>query len=1403
MRPERLCGCILILLALLSPSSSAIADDFLCAGTLSPGTANQSPKRAPIFTQYPTTGTGNALVLFARFHGEETGGDSAPTWSREIFDPQQPGSFSHFYDTMSFGKLRMRGEVASRYYESTRTASAYLADSPGEFGQFGQFAVEILQQADRDIDFTRFDNDGPDGIPDSGDDDGWVDALFLVLPSVPESFLLDAATGIGNLGLAENWETDDAGASGEPIRIASTQGSILGSRTFAETVGSMCHEYGHLLGLPDLYAAAYLQSEETAPEGDSAGIGAWGLMGWGALGWNGNDGPTAFSAWSRMQLGWAQMEEPTRERTDLELEDVGIQGKLSKLPLNEKEYFLLEHRRRASTYYDRHLPAEGLLIWHVDQIDPFLTTVDLECADGKWLDAGYPLGQQPASHAGGDNLDFWAHDRSYASSHGGNQGDATDPFDGVRFRAFTPETNPASRSHDGQTSIRIEDIRIEEEIARATIETAPAQLELTQVYFADVGTDEVVVAGQDAIIDFRVANQGGFRLTELTVRISSDDPLVETPDPEVELADLEVGREVRVAMLTKEGYPRVRIGRDFTGIYRAKATLGIYSRDILLASRELNISAQESYSLSGFITDGKGKGIGGIEIRIWGQKIPRLITQTRKDGFYELFLLEDTYSMTVNSGGELGFAAQDFDMVISQDEIFSIDLLKAHRVSGVVRDSGGNPVPGVSVEGHGNGIYETTTTAPDGSYVLPLPRGVYYIRVVSYSDETQFLPFTVDDVRIEGETQLDLDQPFNVSVTLEIVAEDGVAIAGAQAYLYRDEVPNNIQGVYINDSQTARTDARGRVNFRIFPAEPHRLSLSSLPLSVVRPANIAIQASADTTIQIVLEKGIAVTGRVLYSEGNPVASGSLSIYPVETDKESAFVSILAGRFSIALEPGLYQVRYANAPFSGYPPNQELGIIEVQEEMEIDFIIDRGLLLKGRIHDDQGNLLTNARLEFFPLKEGNWQGCRLMDGIYQVGLFPGSYRTIFYPFGSTESICPTQELDIQIIDGDENRDLTVQRGLAVEGRLDGIEEVDLTGYRIEAVSLDAPTRGRASLQSDGTFRLWLLPGRYQINWMTNTSSAGTSWSGGEIQVPTQSPILLQHPSAVTLSGRIADRTGRPLESSLLLAHIPHPFAALFDQWQENFAAHFSSDSDGTYRIQMHPGRYDFVIFKKMLDRQRLGWVWRDVDLAESREEDITFPDPMLTHRVSGTILDHQNRLLPLGDIQFYDENSGFVGHAWVTPGTGKYAVDIPPGRYHATVGVSNYIGRYSENHYLGILQLTADTEWNVHLSTGETAIDEVVGALPSIFALHPNFPNPFNAHTAIPYQLPQTGRVQLTIYNIAGQQVTTLVDAQKPAGRHQIFWNGRDASGKQVGSGLYFYRLSTDTQTQTRRMILVK
>ena len=79
-------------------------------------------------------------------------------------------------------------------------------------------------------------------------------------------------------------------------------------------------------------------------------------------------------------------------------------------------------------------------------------------------------------------------------------------------------------------------------------------------------------------------------------------------------------------------------------------------------------------------------------------------------------------------------------------------------------------------------------------------------------------------------------------------------------------------------------------------------------------------------------------------------------------------------------------------------------------------------------------------------------------------------------------------------------------------------------------------------------------------------------------------------------------------------------------------------------------------------------------------------------------------------------------------------------------------------------------------------------LPKVFALAQNFPNPFNPSTQIKYQLPIAAQVKITIYNMLGRQVRTLVNEEKPAGFYNIQWDGVNGRGVQAASGLYLYRI---------------
>jgi hypothetical protein len=116
------------------------------------------------------------------------------------------------------------------------------------------------------------------------------------------------------------------------------------------------------------------------------------------------------------------------------------------------------------------IPRSGLLIWHINEHESNSTEetkqCDLECADGRYLDRGFPLGLKPHARQGGDNLDFWSHDSGWNMEYAGNLGDATDVFDGVTYTEFSDRTNPNPHSDINPTAesgIEITNIRREGE----------------------------------------------------------------------------------------------------------------------------------------------------------------------------------------------------------------------------------------------------------------------------------------------------------------------------------------------------------------------------------------------------------------------------------------------------------------------------------------------------------------------------------------------------------------------------------------------------------------------------------------------------------------------------------------------------------------------------------------------------------------------------------------------------------------------------------------------------------------------------------------------------------------------------------------------------------------------------
>lgn len=336
-----------------------------------------------------------------------------------------PGTITDYYDEVSGGRVTLLGEVVD-WVTAPRADTSYTVGESGLVsgalgaGGAGNFVWDLLA-SNGAVDWSPYDNDGPDGVPNSGDDDGYVDVLAVVHPTRGAEC---GGAGSDDRIWSHRWslssavfndfETDTprTGYPGEFIKVDdyTIQPSIACSGGGLSEIGVFTHELGHAFGLPDLY-------DTQSFNGTHSGSGAWDLMGSGSWGC-GNatpETPCHMGAWSKAALGWVDVVSLAAD-TDhgtLQLGPVETDGVVYRVDATDGsgEYFLLENRQALG--YDQPLLSEGLLIWQIDE---------------DWLMARWAANRVNAD----PHMGVWLRqaDGQDDLGRGRGRGDAGDPFPG-------------------------------------------------------------------------------------------------------------------------------------------------------------------------------------------------------------------------------------------------------------------------------------------------------------------------------------------------------------------------------------------------------------------------------------------------------------------------------------------------------------------------------------------------------------------------------------------------------------------------------------------------------------------------------------------------------------------------------------------------------------------------------------------------------------------------------------------------------------------------------------------------------------------------------------------------------------------------------------------------------------
>ena len=168
---------------------------------------------------------------------------------------------------------------------------------------------------------------------------------------------------------------------------------------------------------------------------------------------------------------------------------------------------------------------------------------------------------------------------------------------------------------------------------------------------------------------------------------------------------------------------------------------------------------------------------------------------------------------------------------------------------------------------------------------------------------------------------------------------------------------------------------------------------------------------------------------------------------------------------------------------------------------------------------------------------------------------------------------------------------------------------------------------------------------------------------------------------------------------------------------------------------------------------------------------------------------------------------------IAPAENIYTMDMRnnSSSYEGALCGSRYLGNDFKIVFFGFPLYFMDQDQSrvaaqqVMSDFGEVGVVELTKGqvlLPDI-SLQQNTPNPFTEKTTINYQLRTANRVRLSVYNIAGQLVKTLIDAQQEAGIHSIVWQGLDDRGRRVSSGIYFYSLESENRTEIKKLTVLR
>jgi hypothetical protein len=155
-----------------------------------------------------------------------------------------------------------------------------------------------------------------------------------------------------------------------------------------------------------------------------------------------------------------------------------------------------------------------------------------------------------------------------------------------------------------------------------------------------------------------------------------------------------------------------------------------------------------------------------------------------------------------------------------------------------------------------------------------------------------------------------------------------------------------------------------------------------------------------------------------------------------------------------------------------------------------------------------------------------------------------------------------------------------------------------------------------------------------------------------------------------------------------------------------------------------------------------------------------------------------------------------------PTARDFQIKVPLGRLEKGVFLLSVVTQHTLLTSPPLVYSTLDTLVCFAVSCTSSVNEETIPG-PAEFTLHQNCPNPFNQSTKIEFSLAKSGFVKFNVYDILGRKVRTLISEHLSSGYNSVLWDGKNDSGKDVASGIYFYQIKVEEFTETKKLVLMK